>query len=104
MTTAIQEGDSSGFRVGPYGDVESVQADGECRFVVQCLSLNDGKLIWEHQAAKGAPRSSVMPKAVMPTRHQPPTESTWLQVSEEKVFSVMTWRVACFGKATWRFG
>ncbi len=72
VTTAIQEGDSSGFRVGPYGDVESVQVDGECRFVVQCLSLNDGKLIWEHEAAKGVPKVKRHAKS----SHANPTPAT----------------------------
>jgi outer membrane protein assembly factor BamB len=56
MTTAIRESDQRGFRVGPYGDVESEEFDGECIFQVLCLSLDTGEILWKKQANKAFPK------------------------------------------------
>ncbi len=56
VTTAIREGDSQGFRVGPYGDVESVASDGECRFQLISISLDTGIEQWRRELNRGVPK------------------------------------------------
>lgn len=56
LTTAIRESDQRGFRVGPYGDVESEKFDGECIFQLLCLSLESGQILWKKEANRAVPK------------------------------------------------
>jgi outer membrane protein assembly factor BamB len=55
ITTAIQPSDTQGFRVGAYGDVDSVVGEGECQYVVLCLDRDSGAIVWQKEAAKSIP-------------------------------------------------
>ncbi len=72
ITTAIQQGDESGFRVGPYGDVESVEQSGECQYLLFCLDLESGKVLWEKEAYRGVP----LVKRHAKSSHANPTPAT----------------------------
>ncbi|MFO0924160.1 MAG: PQQ-binding-like beta-propeller repeat protein [Pirellulales bacterium] len=72
LTTAIQEDEKSGFRIGAYGDVESAQSQGEARFVLLCLDLATGKVLWQQEAAKAVPAVKRHPKS----SHANPTPAT----------------------------
>jgi outer membrane protein assembly factor BamB len=56
VTTAIQAEDMGGFKVGAYGDVDSVDVEGECQFVLYCLDLADGHIVWQQEAKRGVPK------------------------------------------------
>lgn len=56
ITTAIRPSDQRGFRVGAYGDVESENFDGECQYLLMCLDLGTGEIVWQEEAARGVPK------------------------------------------------
>ncbi|MCU0707557.1 MAG: PQQ-binding-like beta-propeller repeat protein [Pirellula sp.] len=56
LTTGVQESDASGFRTGAYGDVESVQSNGECSYRLICVDLETGSVLWEREAARRVPQ------------------------------------------------
>ena len=72
VTTAVQEADSKGFRTGPYGDVESVLADGECSYQLLCLDLSTGNVHWNQEAVREIPRVKRHAKS----SHANPTPAT----------------------------
>lgn len=72
VTTAVCDGDASGFRVGPYGDVDSVEQQGECRYLLLCLDLRSGKILWEREAARAVPQVKRHAKS----SHANPTPAT----------------------------
>jgi outer membrane protein assembly factor BamB len=72
ITTAIRDGDTQGFRVGPYGDVESVASNGECRFLLISISLNDGKEQWQKELNRAVPKVKRHAKS----SHANPTPAT----------------------------
>ena len=72
ITTAIRDGDTQGFRVGPYGDVESVASNGECQFLLISISLNDGKEQWRKELNRAAPKVKRHAKS----SHANPTPAT----------------------------
>jgi outer membrane protein assembly factor BamB len=72
ITTAIQQGDESGFRVGPYGDVESVEQSGECQYLLLCLELDSGKVLWQKESYRGVP----LVKRHAKSSHANPTPAT----------------------------
>jgi len=56
ITTAVQDSDTSGFRTGSYGDVESVVSDGECSYQVWCLDLSTGAVQWQRESVREVPK------------------------------------------------
>lgn len=76
MTTAVQASDEKGFRTGPYGDVESVQSDGECSYRTLCLDLHSGNVLWEREAVVEVPKVKRHAKS----SHANPTPATDGQV------------------------
>lgn len=55
VTSAVNPNADNDFRIGLYGDVESVDEDFEFDFVVYCLDKNSGKVIWEKTANHAKP-------------------------------------------------
>lgn len=72
VTTAIQSTDTQGFRTGAYGDVESVNADGECSYQIMCVDLVTGKVLWDREAKKHVPKVKRHAKS----SHANPTPTT----------------------------
>ena len=72
ITTAVRDGDSSGFRVGPYGDVESVASNGECQFQLISISLDTGKEQWRKELNLAVPKVKRHAKS----SHANPTPAT----------------------------
>ena len=72
LTTAEQATDKSGFRTGPYGDVESVNSDGECVYMLMSLDLESGKVEWTREAAREIPKVKRHAKS----SHANPTPAT----------------------------
>ncbi len=72
LTTADQASDKSGFRTGPYGDVESVNTDGECVYQVICLNLDTGSVEWTRESAREVPKVKRHAKS----SHANPTPAT----------------------------
>jgi outer membrane protein assembly factor BamB len=72
LTTAVQAADSKGFRTGPYGDVESVEVEGECSYQLWCVNLDTGELRWKQEAAKEIPKV----KRHLKSSHANPTPAT----------------------------
>jgi outer membrane protein assembly factor BamB len=72
ITTAVRDGDSSGFRVGPYGDVESVTSNGECQFQLIAISLDSGKEQWRKELNRAVPKVKRHAKS----SHANPTPAT----------------------------
>jgi outer membrane protein assembly factor BamB len=56
LTTAISSGDSTGFRIGIYGDVAPVMDSSVHEWKVFCYNKTNGKLMWERSACKGVPK------------------------------------------------
>lgn len=56
VTTAVQADDASGFRVGHYGDVESVSSNGECQYLLLSFDLNTGKQLWSKELKRSVPK------------------------------------------------
>lgn len=72
LTTADCEADKSGFRTGLYGDVDSVDQNGECRYLLLCYDLASGKLLWDREVARGVPKVKRHAKS----SHANPTPAT----------------------------
>lgn len=72
LTTAVQASDAKGFRTGAYGDVESVESEGECSYQLWCVNLDNGELRWKQEAAKEVPKV----KRHLKSSHANPTPAT----------------------------
>jgi outer membrane protein assembly factor BamB len=68
----MRNGDTQGFRVGPYGDVESVTSDGECRFLLISIALDSGKEQWRKELNRAVPKVKRHAKS----SHANPTPAT----------------------------
>lgn len=55
VTSAVNPEADNDFRIGLYGDVESVDEDFEFDFIVYCLDKNSGKILWKQTANKSKP-------------------------------------------------
>ncbi len=55
VTSAVNPEADNDFRIGLYGDVESVEEDFEFEFVVYCLDKNTGEILWQNIANKAKP-------------------------------------------------
>jgi len=56
VTTAISKGEDETFRIGLYGDVESVEDDSTHLWKVYALDRTSGEVLWERTAAEGIPK------------------------------------------------
>ncbi|MFM2094821.1 MAG: hypothetical protein RIS70_1945 [Planctomycetota bacterium] len=72
VTTAVCEGDDGGFRIGAYGDVDSVDKSGECQYLVLCIELGSGKILWQREAVRATPQVKRHAKS----SHANPTPAT----------------------------
>jgi outer membrane protein assembly factor BamB len=72
VTTAVQGADEKGFKTGAYGDVESVEVEGECSYQLWCVNLATGELKWKQEAAKEIPKV----KRHLKSSHANPTPAT----------------------------
>ncbi len=55
ITSAVNPNADNDFRIGLYGDVESVEEDFEFEFKVTCLDKTSGEVLWERLANKAKP-------------------------------------------------
>jgi outer membrane protein assembly factor BamB len=63
ITTALSTEDNKGFKIGMYGNVNSVNDDSEHKWIIYCLDKNSGELLWERTAYKGVPEIKRHPKS-----------------------------------------
>ena len=56
VTTAVSSESDLVYRTGLYGDVDSVEEKGDWSYRVYALDRATGKILWEREAWKGAPR------------------------------------------------
>lgn len=63
LTSAISSGDTTGFKIGIYGDVAPVQDTSVHEWKVFCYNKLDGSLIWERTACIGVPKIKRHPKS-----------------------------------------
>ncbi len=72
VTTAVQESEKSGFRTELYGDVDSVDATGECSYQLLCIDANQGSLLWNRKSIHEVPKINRHAKS----SHANPTPAT----------------------------
>jgi outer membrane protein assembly factor BamB len=72
VTSAVPEKGDPGLKLGLYGDIRSVEAEGAQAFKVFCLDRKTGAILWERTAANRPPRFKRHPKAT----HANPTPAT----------------------------
>lgn len=72
LTSAVPARGESVLKVGLYGDIEPVKDEGPQSFRVYCLDRKSGKILWEREAAGGAPKIKRHPKST----HANPTPAT----------------------------
>jgi len=72
LTSAVPEQGEPGLKLGLYGEIRSVEAEGAQAFKVFCLDRKTGAVLWERTAAKRPPRFKRHPKAT----HANPTPAT----------------------------
>jgi outer membrane protein assembly factor BamB len=63
ITTAISSKDTTGFRIGLYGDVAPVMDSSEHEWKVYCYNKANGSIKWERTACKGVPKIRRHPKS-----------------------------------------
>lgn len=63
LTTAISSKDTSGFKIGIYGDVAPVNDTSVHEWKVYCYDKTNGSLIWEKTACTGVPKIKRHPKS-----------------------------------------
>jgi len=63
VTTAVNTTKSESLKVGLYGDIDEANDSAVHEFKVYCLDKNSGKILWEHVAHKGIPKSKRHTKA-----------------------------------------
>jgi len=56
-TTAVSSAGNNSFKTGLYGDVKPVDDLSPHEWVIYCLDKASGKILWEHKAVVGAPRT-----------------------------------------------
>jgi len=62
VTSAVREGEESELKVGLYGDIGSVEGEGDHAMKVFCLDKGTGSLLWERTAWTGEPKIMRHPK------------------------------------------
>lgn len=63
LTTAISQMDSSGFKIGIYGDIAPVNDSSVHEWKVYCFDKTNGSLTWERTACTGVPKIKRHPKS-----------------------------------------
>jgi outer membrane protein assembly factor BamB len=77
ITTAINEAGEGEFRHGLYGDVDVEEITSKYSWRIYALDKSSGKLLWEHTAHEGVPRSAHHIKATQ-VNATPVTDGTHL--------------------------
>ena len=72
LTSAVPARGEPVLKVGLYGDIEPVKDEGPQSFRVYCLDRRSGKILWDREAAGGAPKIRRHPKST----HANPTPAT----------------------------
>ncbi len=72
LTTAITPNPDPVFQTGRYGNVSSVEEDGDWTWAVLCVDLATGKIRWQREATAGTPRV----KRHLKSTHADPTPAT----------------------------
>ncbi|MDB4533421.1 ankyrin repeat domain-containing protein [Vicingaceae bacterium] len=72
LTSAVGADEKPGLKIGNYGDVASVENEGEHSFVVSCYNKHNGKLYWKRTANK----SEVLVKRHLKSTHANSTPAT----------------------------
>ncbi len=55
LTTAVSEAEKNDLRIGLYGSIEAVDDDSKHSWIVLCLDLAAGEVIWQQVAEEGVP-------------------------------------------------
>ena len=63
ITTAVSESDDEGFKTGMYGSIGSVDDESVHKWMIYCLDINTGSLLWQKMAYKGVPKQKRHPKS-----------------------------------------
>jgi len=63
ITTAISEKDKTGYKIGLYGSIGSVEDDSEHEWKIYCFNKNTGTKIWEKISHTGIPMIKRHPKS-----------------------------------------
>ena len=63
ITTAISDSDTSGLKIGIFGDGGSVDDNSEHDFNLYCVDKQSGKILWEKTSYTGIPKVKRHPKA-----------------------------------------
>ena len=72
VTTAERLDDAAELKVGLYGDVGSVEDEGEHSFLIYCLDRRTGEELWSELVHEGTPKSKRHPKG----SHAAPSPAT----------------------------
>lgn len=72
LTTAVPSKGEGQLKLGLYGDIGSVDAEGTQSFKLYCIDRRSGKILWEQTALSGQPRIKRHPKST----HANPTPAT----------------------------
>ncbi|UCC97273.1 MAG: PQQ-binding-like beta-propeller repeat protein, partial [Phycisphaerales bacterium] len=63
VTTAIKDKGESSLKVGMYGDVKSVTAEGLFSWHLYCIDKSSGRILWDRQSYRGKPKIKRHPKS-----------------------------------------
>ncbi|HYO80252.1 MAG TPA: PQQ-binding-like beta-propeller repeat protein [Bryobacteraceae bacterium] len=72
LTSAVPATGEGALKLGLYGDIKSVEAEGAHTFKVYCLNRSNGQIVWERTAVSRTPRMQRHPKST----HANPTPVT----------------------------
>ena len=103
VTTAVQPGKAE-LKVGLYGDIEPVAAEGPQQWRLLALDQSTGKVLWDKVAHEAMPRSqhpNAIPKRLIAIAPRLPTAVALSPSSAPKACSVLIWRANNSGKKIW---
>ncbi|MHC4677784.1 MAG: outer membrane protein assembly factor BamB family protein [Planctomycetota bacterium] len=63
VMTAVRDAGESSLKVGMYGDVKSVTAEGLLSWHLYCIDKKNGNILWNKQSYKGKPKIKRHPKS-----------------------------------------
>lgn len=72
LTSAVAASGEAALKVGLYGDIKSVDAEGPQSFRLYCIDRKSGRILWEKAANEGEPKIKRHPKST----HANPTPAT----------------------------
>ena len=98
IVTAISSGGDKTFRTGLYGDVAPVNDLSEHTWKIYCLDKTTGKVLWERDAFKGAPKVKRHTKSSQASS-TPATDGQRIVASFGSIGMLMAWDMD--GKPLW---